>query len=158
MRICFDCAKPHQVRHTCKAGHCTHCDRHLQSISDHKCPILKLTALSTCDLWRDIVDDGQRCDGCHALHFGNKNARGLREYKGADLSSDCYGIPQIERTTSLMLLKLAQLDIQSGETNCAICQQSLVDPQTGSEVASYTREYVDVFEKECTVWALVAKG
>jgi hypothetical protein len=159
MPTCPKCLKAYQAKHTCKAGHCLHCSRDFKSIGEHKCPIVRMRAVSPRDAWHSTIrHEGQACDGCHALYYCTKDERGLRAYKGAAFCADCYGAPEIEREKTSMMIQLTSLDIQMGRTACQICQKPLIHPQTGSALAGFRRVSVDVFSKECTVWALVANG
>ena len=117
-----------------------------------------MTHVSPRDLWSDLKDDGPTCDGCGTQHFANKNERGLRNYKGVDLCADCYTIPEVERNTLRMFIGLTMLDIQMRKTCCAICTAGLIDPQTGYTFADFKRVYIDVFDMQSPVWALVTNG
>ena len=41
---------------------------------------------------------------------------------------------------------------------CSICAMSLVDNQSGCEIAGFKRDYVDVFCTEDTIWDMVQNG
>lgn len=139
-----------------------HCNRDYKVIREHQCVVRKISAVLPIDLYREIMtkDDGPTatCDGCGALHFLTKFVHGFRRYNGVDLCVDCYDIPQITKDTSTKWAQLAMMDMHMGKTVCAICTVGLIDPKAGYELAAFRREYVDVFDTQCTVFAFVKAG
>ena len=158
MQVCTECTKLYSISHTCKAGECTHCHQHFKGIRDHNCPVIRAHNLVPVNLWRVIKDDAATCDGCGTKHFRSKHLHGLRYYKGVYLCANCYSIPQIEHAISAMCLQLTESDVRMGKTECAICEKGLIDIKTGWALAAFRRDYLDVIDKQCTVWALVNSG
>ena len=144
--------------HVCKTGYCTLCNRDFKAIKHHKCPVHRICTVSPLELWKTIKDNGPTCDGCGIQHFRSKQVHGFQRYNNVDLCTDCYDIPQIKRAASRNLELLKMLDIERGKTVCAICTTTLIDPHTGYEVAAFRREYVDVLDKQCTLWAFLKTG
>jgi predicted CXXCH cytochrome family protein len=159
MQTCSECKKTYVSKHRCKAGTCVHCRTMLRNLGKHKCPIMKIAAVSPIEMYKAIIiSDGKTCSGCHTTHFSTRNNRGLWHYKGIDLCSDCYNIPQIQGTISQMWLALAAKDVEMEKSKCTVCEKRLIDPETGSVIADFRRPYVDIFSEEPTVWALIHSG
>ena len=158
MQACTEYSQLYQNSHTCKAGECIHCHRYFKGIREHKCPVTNMSTMLPISLWRSIKDDAPTCDGCGAKHFRTKHLHGFRRYKSVDLCDDCFFIPEIENATSKMYLRLTMLDVRMGKTSCTICNSRLIDPVTGHVLAAFLRDYVDLLDTQCSVWALVNTG
>jgi len=171
-KTCADCRKQFVKRHTCRAGKCGLCRRHLMDIGRHICKVRTLQGFAT-DASATVAaaNDESRfvCVGCRETHLVNKNVHSLRHWRGDLYCCDCYyGNREITRIRHQLGQALLEADFQGGRHRCGICDKSLVrvDPDsvddrgraTYRKCANIERDHVDVMQKRECVGVMVSRG
>jgi hypothetical protein len=156
---CSKCRRNYVVDHTCHAGTCGQCGLSCVDLRKHSCSCLRVTNFDRAKSVARAKTAGITCTRCADVHFINKNINGIKKFKGRQVCADCRDSSMdIQRHVTAARAALLDHDIETKQTDCALCARQLIDVTTCRRVRRFERDHLDVFTKTSSVIMLAHAG